>query len=259
MFSQTLCETLPTYLLRKLSSFYEKERLRRRLHPTSPEMLVGERRVYDLVNCGPRQSFVVGPINPIMVHNCGYGAGPGKIRLGLSQQGVEMSMAEAKRLHQAYWALFAQVKAFGRWLEAQWENNGGWWLNGIGRPLCVAADYKRDIINRDIQSTGHDCFMLFCKVTAEELQRAGIRYVPYVWDLHDCCSVEVPDEQVAEAKRIIDDVVPARVAEILGGTVRLKWDANPVSKWSEDKTEAMSLTQEGVHLIFAEEEASNDY
>jgi hypothetical protein len=161
-----------------------------------------------------------------------------------------MSLFEAKRMHTAYWDLFAQVKAFGRWLEAQWENNGGWWLNGIGIPQCVAEDYKRDIINRDIQGTGHLIFTLFTIILAQELQARGIWYAPFIWDIHDCVSFECRDEDKPRVQEVVDVVVVQRVNEILAGgaadAVKLKWDANIVKTWAEDKTEAGSVKDWGV-------------
>jgi hypothetical protein len=203
-------------------------------------------KVYDLVNCGPRQSFVVGLTKPFVVHNCSYGAGPGKIRESLGMQGIEISLGEAKQLHQGYWRLFAGVKQYGRWLEAQWERNGGWVLNGIGRPVCVAEDFKRDLVNRVVQSAGHDCFMLFAKVLAEELTKAGIQYKPFNWDLHDACYFLVPDGDVEKARHIVDVVVVKRVAEIVRGNVTLKWDANVCKTVADDKTESMSVKDLGV-------------
>ena len=250
MFSSTLFETLPTYLLQKLANFYERVSQQSKLQSTSHRMSVGEHRVYDLVNCGHRKSFAVGARATTIVHNCGYGAGAGKIRMGLAQQGVEMSLNEAKRMHTAYWALFSQVKAFGRWLEAMWENNGGWWLNGIGIPLCLAEDYKRDIVNRHCQGTGHSIFTLFTVVLAQALEEQDIWYAPFIWDIHDCVSFECRDEDREAVQRIVDVDVVQRVNAILGegyvDAVKLKWDANIVKTWAEDKTEAGSVESWGV-------------
>ena len=180
----------------------------------------------------------------------GYSAGANRIRIGLAQQGVEMSLNEAKRMHTAYWALFAQVKSCTRWLEAQWERNGGWFLNGIGLPVCVADDYLRDILNRDVQSTGHGIFTLFTVILAQALQEQGIWYSPFIWDLHDCVALECRDEDRAEVQRIVDVLVVERVNQMLGEgyseAVQLKWDANVVKTWAEDKTEAATVETWGV-------------
>lgn len=177
-----------------------------------------------------------------------YGAGPGKIRATLGTDGVEISLGEAKRMHAAYWALYAGVRTYARWLEAQWERNGGWVLNGIGRPVAVAEDFKRDLVNRVVQSTGHDVFMLFTVILAEELARAGILCKPFNHDLHDACYFLVPEKDTEAARHIVDVVVVERVAQILGGSVKMKWDAAACRTVADDKTEAASLLAEGVKL-----------
>jgi DNA polymerase I-like protein with 3'-5' exonuclease and polymerase domains len=177
-----------------------------------------------------------------------YGAGPGKIRSTLAMDGVEISLNEAKRMHGAYWGIYKGVKQYGRWLEAQWERNGGWVLNGIGRPICVAEDFKRDLVNRVCQSTGHDLFMAFAALLSEELDKADIQYKPFNWDLHDACYFLVPDEYVSVARNIVDVVVVQRAAELLGGKVGLKWDANVCKTVADDKTESMSVKDLGVQL-----------
>jgi DNA polymerase family A/3'-5' exonuclease len=183
-----------------------------------------------------------------IVLGASYGAGPAKIRQTLGLQGIEISLGEAKQLHQGYWRLFAGVKQYARWLEAQWERNGGWVLNGIGRPVCVAEDFKRDLVNRVVQSAGHDCFMSFSKLLAQALGNAGIPYKPFNWDLHDACYFLVPDEYVSVARNIVDVVVVQQAARILGGNVGLKWDANVCKTVADDKTESMSVKDLGVRL-----------
>jgi hypothetical protein len=180
--------------------------------------------------------------------SAGYSAGPGKIRMGLSGQGIEVSLGEAKRLHSAYWGLFAQVKKYEKWLKAQWERNGGWWLNPIGRPVCADERKLKDLCNVDCQSGGHDIFLLFTKVLAEELSKRGIVYQPWNYDIHDCTALEIDERDVDEVREVVDKVVPDKVNALLGGVVRLKWEANFVKCWAEDKTESPSIDELGVKL-----------
>lgn len=90
--------------------------------------------------------------------------------------------------------------------------------------------------------------MLFAMVLAQELDARGIWYAPWNYDLHDCCAVEVRVEDVERMRAVVDSVVPTRVAEILGGEVKLKWESNFVGTWAEDKTEAASVAELGVRL-----------
>jgi DNA polymerase I-like protein with 3'-5' exonuclease and polymerase domains len=168
--------------------------------------------------------------------------------MGLSEQGIEVSLGEAKRLHSAYWDLFAQVKKYEKWLKAQWERNGGWWLNPIGRPVCADERKLKDLCNVDCQSGGHDIFLLFTKVLAEELDKRGIVYQPWNYDIHDCTALEIDEGDVDEVREVVDKVVPDKVNALLGGVVRLKWEANFVKCWAEDKTESPSIDELGVKL-----------
>lgn len=151
-FGRILFETIPTFLLQKLTFCYEKVRLWKKLHPISRQIVEEEVKVYDLVDCGPNQRFVISPNNPLIVHNCSYNAGPGKIRQTLGMQGIEISMEETKAMHKKYWDIFAGVKAYEKFLHQSWERNEGWFLNAIGRPICVAQDYIKDAVNRATQS-----------------------------------------------------------------------------------------------------------
>lgn len=227
---QILFVTTPTFLLQKLVSFYEKVRLWKRLHPTSHVTSEEGRRVYDLVNCGPRQRFVVSPTSPLIVHNCSYGAGAGKIA-----QSLGISYEEAKEMHTKYWKLFAKVKQYETFLQTQWERNEGWILNPIGRPLAVAQDYLRDIVNRSIQSGGHDCFVLYLSILSDCLRVNSIAYKPYIWDLHDAVMLTVPEDQVEDAVHIMDHIAMNLLNEKLGGKVKLKGETNVVDNWAADK------------------------
>jgi DNA polymerase I-like protein with 3'-5' exonuclease and polymerase domains len=164
-----------------------------------------------------------------------YGARPRKIAQTLQLNGLDVTLDQAEDMFNRYWALFAKVKEYEQFLQAQWERNDGWILNPIGRPLAVAQDYIRDIVNRSIQSGGHDCFVLYLSLLSERLRTHGIHYRPYVWDLHDAVMLTVPEEQVAKTVHIMDHEAMDALNTMLGGKVRLKGDTNVVDNWAADK------------------------
>jgi len=164
-----------------------------------------------------------------------YGARPRKIAQTLQLNGMDVTLEQAEDMFNRYWALFAKVKQYEQFLQAQWERNGGWILNPIGRPLAVAQDYLRDVVNRSIQSGGHDCFVLYLSILSDCLRSASIDYKPYIWDLHDAVMLTVPDEQVEETVRIMDHTAMNLLNEKLGGKVKLKGETNVVSNWAADK------------------------
>lgn len=164
-----------------------------------------------------------------------YGARPRKIAQTLQLNGMNVTLEQAEDMFNRYWALFAKVKQYEQFLQAQWERNGGWILNPVGRPLAVAQDYLRDVVNRSIQSGGHDCFVLYLSILSDCLRTNGIAYKPYIWDLHDAVMLTVPEGQVEEAVRIMDDTAMSLLNKQLGGKVKLKGETNVVDSWAADK------------------------
>ncbi len=170
-----------------------------------------------------------------------YGAGPAKIAETLKADGVEKTIEEVQAIHQAYWQLFAGIKAYEKYLVNQWTRNGGWVLNGIGRPICVAQDYLKDIVNRVVQSTGHDLLLLYSKIVRDMLIAAGIEFYPVIADFHDQIIFEVREEQKDLAWDLISKKAFDELNNCLGfGThsvVRIKGSGGIVTNLADAKCE----------------------
>ena len=132
-----------------------------------------------------------------------------------------MGFPEVEAIHRGYWELFAVVKDFGRSLLFEWKRNKGYILNGIGRPMAVTEKYNRDLLNRFVQSTGHDIFVKYIRILCDELTRAGIPYVPIIIDFHDASTVEVPDAYEKQAVEVFARSMDLLNAE-LNGRIKLK-------------------------------------
>lgn len=150
-----------------------------------------------------------------------YGMGANKLSQTLRLEGIECDVPEAKRIHAGYWELYGGVKKYESELLRQFNRNRGWVLNGVGRPVGVADGYERDIVNRVVQSTAHDCLVLFLAIVAKYLDAAGIEWHPWIWDWHDEGMIEVPEAQAEQAARIIDGSALAALNEKLGGLIPL--------------------------------------
>jgi len=87
-------------------------------------------------------------ISKLITLGSSYGAGPAKIQQSLELEGINLSFDEAKAIHTAYWDLYKGVKTYQAKLLAEWEGHGGWIYNGLGRPLTVAPDVVKDLVNR---------------------------------------------------------------------------------------------------------------
>lgn len=154
-----------------------------------------------------------------------YGAGAGKIRATLTLEGVQISYKEAEEMVQGYRNLYKGVERYKHFLEEEWERRGGWVYNGVGRPVCCYVDKLKDIVNRVVQSTGHDILMLFIdKLNWCVSQTAGLDAWPVFLDSHDATTWECKEEQAEDLKKCFDIALELTNAW-LGGTIKLKGDA----------------------------------
>jgi DNA polymerase I-like protein with 3'-5' exonuclease and polymerase domains len=152
---------------------------------------------------------------------CQYGAGVKKILETLETDNVFLPEEEVAKIHSGYWKLFSGVREFRFDLERQWKRNGGYLLNGLGRPMCVTEDYKHDCLNRFIQSTGHDILVEYIRILTNNLDAAGLDWDPLVIDWHDAAAVEVAEDQLERTVEVYKDSLDD-LNRHLGGSITLK-------------------------------------
>jgi hypothetical protein len=178
-------------------------------------------------------------ISKVLVLSSSYGAGPAKIHEALTLSGVDITLDECRTIHAGYWELCGGIKRWERELKRQWTDNKGWLLNGIGRPVCVDPDYMKDLVNRVVQSTGHDAFILFLMQTMQLRDR--FEFYPWSADVHDAWYMEVREDQAEDfCKAVLDEVIPAW-NDLLGGEIRLKAEPAIVTNLALDKLEGEPL------------------
>lgn len=164
-------------------------------------------------------------IAKLLILSDNYGSGVKKKQKILSLNGVEMSLREVEEMHTSLLEAKSGVLQYVDWLKDEWKANGGWVENGYGLPICVDEKYEKDLLNRVVQSTGHCIVQLYARITAQLLNAAGVSWTPIVMDWHDESIIEVPDEQVETAKRIMEIDAYQELNRILGGTCPLKGSA----------------------------------
>lgn len=147
-----------------------------------------------------------------------YGMGPNKLQMTLALQGIDIDLDEAKRMHRSYWELYSGVKEYERNLVESWKYHGGWIYNALGRPVCVAHDYIKDIVNRSIQSAGHDICMMIIEELKYLREESGLWYRGVCWDFHDQTIVECREEDAENVMRVFK-VAYQRVNEKLNGDI----------------------------------------
>lgn len=180
-------------------------------------------------------------IAKVIVLASSYGAGPGKIHQTLSLEGIEISMEEVRSIHSMYWEIFSGVRTYGRQLEVEWRRNRGWVMNGIGRPIGVDENYTKDLVNRVIQSTGHDIFLTYRWHARNLLDFHEIPWQPVIWDWHDQLIVEVPVEHAETVRHLLESQAFDELNAELSGDIPLSGEAMIISNLAECKLDKEAL------------------
>lgn len=196
--------SIPTYRSQILATGYDP------LNPR-PEALASAKR-----DCKGIRS-----ICKTVVLACQYGAGVNKVMQTLEQDDVFLSYEEVEAIHSGYWNLFAKVRDFQRALWYEWRRNTGYILNGLGRPMCVPEDYTKDLLNRFVQSTGHDILTKYITLLSQRLDDNDIPWSPIIIDFHDATTVEVPEEHAELTVRMFEASMDD-LNYLLQGTVKLR-------------------------------------
>lgn len=190
----------------------------------------------DSVSRAKKAAKVERTISKVVTLGSSYGMGPGKLAMTLCLQGIECTEAMARDIHSAYWKLYKGVKDYERYLLDQYRQRGGWVYNGIGRPIGIFEELTKDIVNRVVQSTGHDLHMFWTDILNSLFEMQKLEVHGIVWDFHDQSIVEVPEEQAEEVKSLFStayDILNERFKPI----IPLSGDAQIVTNLAEAKLE----------------------
>ncbi len=139
---------------------------------------------------------------------------------------------------------FPGTVEFSSGLRSQWRDNGGWakvewvqqedgrslpntidgrpgWiLNGRNRPLGVAPEKAKDLLNRFVQSTGHDVELeLLCIINKLRKERK-VPMRPFHVDLHDSTVWQVSADHEDAAIAVFTDAYDL-LNKALGWTVKI--------------------------------------
>jgi DNA polymerase I-like protein with 3'-5' exonuclease and polymerase domains len=167
-----------------------------------------------------------------------YGMGWKKFQLNMKIAGIQLSEDECRAVINGLDKVYAGVKKYEQQLLREYEANNGYVLNGMGRPVGCARDYLKDIVNRVIQSTGHDIHMLYVQICDDLFRENRIKVNGIVWDFHDQSIVEC-DTKDAE---LVYYLIGTKAYEILNdkylqGEIRLKGDPQYINTMADAKVE----------------------
>jgi DNA polymerase I-like protein with 3'-5' exonuclease and polymerase domains len=147
----------------------------------------------------------------------GLGAGTMSVNLGLSY-------GQAKNILKGLEAQFIGKVKMQHRLEQEWAVNGGYIINGRGRPICVDKAFKKDLVNRYVQSTGVDLLnrILYHMNCYREDHKIDV--IPYIPNFHDESVWQVADNPIDRTKaRDMFKYGISKLNEELQWSVVFKW------------------------------------
>lgn len=109
-----------------------------------------------------------------------YGIGAKKLS---SQNGIPLK--DCIRVLRTLDELFPGKQALHNALVRQWHETGGHIVSGRGLPICVCNSKLKDIVNRDIQNTGHKLLERLLYHRNQYRMKHDIPMWPYIPDWHD--------------------------------------------------------------------------
>lgn len=138
----------------------------------------------------------------------------------LSREGISTTVEQANNYVRAYWRKFKAVDKFNRKLR-EVNRDKGLLRNVIGRIIRVPDPEYKDLSNRFIQSSAHDCLINWVLRIDELRKERQIEMYPVLIDCHDSTSWQVRSDYVKEGEEIFKEALK-EVNESLGLLVTIK-------------------------------------
>jgi DNA polymerase I-like protein with 3'-5' exonuclease and polymerase domains len=136
-------------------------------------------------------------------------------------------------MYYSYWKLYQGVRSYGDKLLAEWNDRKGFVFNGLGRPLAVDYNMTKDLVNRVVQSTGHDILMILLYFVDQLRLQSKLQFKFVFADFHDQFIVETKEENGEKVRQLVEHAL-SLTNTFLNGTIKLKgvpqivsnlWDA----------------------------------
>jgi DNA polymerase I-like protein with 3'-5' exonuclease and polymerase domains len=193
-------------------------------------------RVYDILDCGPRNRFVA---NGLIVHNCQYRVSARKLLVvARVQYDMPMTLPSAQHIHSTYRMVYPDVVTYWH-KQVHRAKRQGYVETLAGRRVQLTGAWERETewqmgstaINYPVQGTGGDQKYLALSVLRPYLRTIGARFA---WDLHDGIYFYVPDDKVKTAATTIKallDNLPYQKAWGFSPPIPLPWDCKFGKSW----------------------------
>jgi DNA polymerase I-like protein with 3'-5' exonuclease and polymerase domains len=140
----------------------------------------------------------------------------------LTKGGIATDVATADGYVRAYWRKFRKVAEFEYRLR-ELNRSQGVLRNVVGRVVRVPDPDYKDLMNRFVQSSAHDCLMLWVLKISRMAKERKLDMSPLLVDCHDSTSWAVRENQKAEAKQVFEDAL-LELNQELGLAVTIRAD-----------------------------------
>lgn len=124
----------------------------------------------------------------------------------LTQAGFPTSKGQAMQLVSRYWSKFAVVKAFNYKIQELYDERG-YIRNLTGRIIRVPTIYKKDLMNRLVQSSAHDILILWVLNIVEMFNSNKVDWKFHLPDIHDSASFMIKKGQEELARQCYLDAL----------------------------------------------------
>jgi DNA polymerase I-like protein with 3'-5' exonuclease and polymerase domains len=165
-------------------------------------------------------------ISKVITLASSYGAGVNKLYETLTLSGIDVNFDEVKEMRDSYWHLYQGILRYQDVLNDQWQTNQGFVYNGLARPLAVAPELTKDLVNRVVQSTGHEILTMYLYFIDQLRIQRRVDFIFVIADFHDETIVECKEEDGPKVMQLFNDALELTNQE-LNGIIKLK--ANPVT------------------------------
>lgn len=124
----------------------------------------------------------------------------------LTKEGIPTTEEQAADYVRAYWSKFRRVAEFNYQLK-EVNRKQKHLRNVIGRIIRVPDPEYKDLSNRFIQSSAHDCLVRWVLIISRLVKERSIIMQPMLIDCHDSTSWQVKKEQLSDAKALFTDAL----------------------------------------------------
>jgi len=163
----------------------------------------------------------------IIVLGLGYNMGEVKLMNDVNDQtDFVLTLKDARRLKKEYFRFFPGITFFMEKIDQVFIHyDEKYIINGRGRPMfsLMDKDSRGKLVNKFVQSTGHDCLQLYVHMIKSRRDALSFEMIPYHVDLHDATAFifkDTPENEAIATKIYLDSLVDLN--ETLGWEVRLK-------------------------------------